>query len=79
VAATGKSGSARVVVACCFVVVDQRSAATALQSEISVAEQDFDDARRGRADAGCSARGPDASAFQSLAADPTEHCGLLLP
>ncbi len=44
-AATGKSGSARVVVACC-IVVDQRSAATALQSEISVAEQDFDDARR---------------------------------
>jgi hypothetical protein len=25
------------------------------------------------------ARGPDAPAFQSLAADPTEHCGLLLP
>ena len=48
VAATRKSGSARVVVACCIVVVDQRSAAAALQSEISVAEQDFDDARRGR-------------------------------
>jgi hypothetical protein len=34
-----------------------------------------------RAVGGCRVfgEGPDAPAFQSLAADPTEHCGLLLP